>query len=80
MTTKPILKYPDFSKKFILLTDASEIALGAILSQKDDEGKEHPILYDSKTLNFHEKNYETTKLEALAIIWALKKYRHYLYG
>lgn len=80
LTTKPILKYPDFSKKFILLTDASEIALGAILSQKDDEGKEHPILYDSRTLNVHEKNYETTKLEALAIIWALKKYRHYLYG
>ena len=63
-----------------MLTDASKIALGAILTQKDENGKKHPILYDSRILNQHEKNYDTTKLEALAIMWALKKYRHYLYG
>ena len=76
----PVLKYPDYNKEFILLTDASKIALGAILSQHDDEGKEHPIAYGSQTLTIHQKNYDTTQLEALAIIWALKKYRHYLYG
>jgi hypothetical protein len=80
LMTEPILKYSDFSKEFILLTDASKIALGAILSQKDSDGKEHPILYNSRTLNVHEKNYDITKLEALAIMWAIKKYRHYLHG
>jgi hypothetical protein len=54
--------------------------LGAILSQKDGEGKEHPILFDSKTLNKTEQHYDTTHLEALAVIWALKKFRHYLHG
>ena len=63
-----------------MLTDASKTALGAILSQLDDEGKEHPIAYGSQTLTVHQKNYDTTQLEALAVIWALKKYRHYLYG
>jgi hypothetical protein len=80
LTTAPVLKYPDYNKEFILLIDASKIAIGAILSQKDEEGKEHPIAYDSKTLNKNEQNYDTTHLEALAIIWALKKFRHYLHG
>jgi hypothetical protein len=80
LITAPVLQYPDYEKEFILLTDASKLALGAILSQKDDQGKEHPILYDSKTLNKSEQNYDTTHLEALAVIWALKKLRHYLHG
>ena len=80
LSSEPILKYPDYSREFILLTDASKTSLGAILSQKDDDGKEHPIIYDSRSLNIHEKNYDITKLEALAIMWAIKKYRHYLHG
>jgi len=80
LTTTPVLKYPDYNREFILLTDASKVALGAILSQKDEDGKEHPIVYDSKTLNKSEMNYNTTHLEALAVIWALRKFRHYLHG
>ena len=74
LTTTPVLKYPDYNRKFILLTDASKMTLGAILSQKDEDGKEHPIVYDSKTLNKSETNYDTTHLKALAVIWALRKF------
>ena len=80
LTTTPVLKYPDYNREFILITDASKVILDAILSQKDEDGKEHPIVYDSKTLNKSEMNYDTTHLEALAVIWALRKFRHYLHG
>ena len=46
----------------------------------DEEGKEHPIAYDSRILNSTEQNYDTTHLEAYAIIWAIKKFRRYLHG
>ena len=47
MTRVSILIYPDFNKPFILYTDASEIGIGVILAQKDDEGKEYVIEYAS---------------------------------
>ena len=50
LVTAPILAYPDFSKKFILATDASYHGFGATLSQKDKDNKEHPIAYVSKSL------------------------------
>lgn len=71
----PILAYPDFTKKFTLTTDASNFALGAILSQEN-----HPICYASRTLNDHEINYSTIEKELLAIIWATKYFRPYLFG
>lgn len=71
----PILAYPDFSKQFTLTTDASNYALGAILSQNG-----HPICYASRTLNTHEINYSTIEKELLAIIWATKYFRPYLFG
>ncbi len=66
---------PDYTKRFILTTDASNVALGAVLSQ---EGK--PITFISKTLNKTEQAYATNKKELLAIVWALKNPRNYLYG
>lgn len=75
----PILRYPDFSKRFILTTDASNYALGAVLSQIH-ETKDHPVAFASRTLNKHEINYSTTEKEALAIIWAVEKFKPYLYG
>lgn len=75
LTNDPILVYPDFSKPFTLTTDASNFALGAILSQDD-----HPICYASRTLNEHEINYSTIEKELLAIIWATKYFRPYLFG
>uniref|UniRef100_A0AB38Z266 Polyprotein n=1 Tax=Breu errantivirus TaxID=3078398 RepID=A0AB38Z266_9VIRU len=80
LTTDPILKYPDFEKKFILETDASDFALGAVLSQKFEDGKEHPICYASRTLNETECRYSATEKELLAIIWSTKHFRPYLYG
>lgn len=75
LTSDPILAYPDFNKPFTLTTDASLYALGAILSQ---EGR--PIAYASKTLDNAQCNYDTTERELLAVVWACKQFRHYLYG
>ena len=80
MTTAPILSYPNFNKPFILSTDVSTSRLGAVLSQKDEEGKEHPIWFASRTLSPAEKNYNITEQEALAVVWAIKYFRRYLYG
>lgn len=79
LSTDQILAYPDFTKPFILTTDASDFALGAVLSQIHDS-VERPIAFGSRTLNPTECNYATNEKEALAIIWAVKKYQPYLYG
>lgn len=75
LTNDPILVYPDFNKTFTLNTDASNFALGAILSQNN-----RPICYASRTLNEHEVNYSTIEKELLAIVWATKYFRPYLFG
>lgn len=79
LTTTPILQYPDFTKEFILTTDASLHAIGGILSQ-GEIGKDLPIAYASRTLNKAESNYSTIERELLAIVWAVKHYRPYLFG
>lgn len=79
LCTEPVLKYPDFSKPFVLSTDASNTAIGAVLSQVH-HGQEHPIAYASRQLNKAESNYSTTEKELLALIWATKYFRCYLYG
>lgn len=75
----PILMYPDFSKDFILTTDASDFAIGAVLSQ-GTPGKDRPVAYASRTLNKTEERYSTTEKELLAIVWAVKHFKPYLYG
>lgn len=80
-TTAPILRIPDDENPFRLSTDASNFAIGAVLSQhsKDDQ-KWHPVAYFSKSLTQPERNYEIYDKEMLAIIRALEEYRHYLEG
>ena len=80
LTKAPVLVYPDFSERFILETDASGVGLGAVLSQKQASGNVAPIAYASRTLQSHEKNYGISELEALAVVWATKHFRTYLYG
>lgn len=75
ISSHPILRFPNFNKQFHLTTDASNYAIGAVLSQ---EG--HPICYASRTLNSHERNYSATDKEFLAIIWSVNYFRPYLYG
>ena len=77
LTTSPITAFPDFSQAFRLYTDASTAGLGAILAQVRD-GKERIICCASRALNKAEKSYPATKLECLAIVWAVAKFRPYL--
>lgn len=70
-----MLAYPDFKKHFDLTTDASNHGLGAVLSQ---DGR--PITMISRTLKGNELNFATNERELLAIVWALKNLRNYLYG
>lgn len=75
ITNPPILRYPNFNKRFKLITDASNFSIGAVLIQ---EG--HPISFASRTLNNHEQNYSTIEKELLAIVWGVKYYRPYIFG
>ena len=76
----PLLVFPDFTKSFVLETDASGQGLGAVLSQQQESGFTAPIAYASRTLQKHEQNYGTTELEALGVVWAVRHFRPYLYG
>lgn len=77
LTSTPILGQADESKPFILKTDASNYAIGAVLLQGERE-EEHPIEYISRLLNSAERNYSTIEKEALAIIYAMGKFRGYI--
>ena len=80
LTSSPILLHPDNQKPFIVECDASNYAIGAILSQKDENGKLHPVAYYSRSLNNSELNYSITEKELLAIKAAFSNWRHLLLG
>ena len=80
LATPPVLAYPSFDVDFTLETDASIQGLGAILSQLQVDGNLHPVAYASRALNKAEKNYSITKLETLAVLWAVSHFHSYLYG
>ena len=79
LCSQPLLQYPDFNSPFVVTTDASDFALGGVLSQ-GPIGKDLPIAYTSRALINAEFNYTTTEKELLAIIHAVKQFRPYLYG
>ena len=75
----PVLAFMDFKKPFLLETDASIEGLGAVLSQKQDNGHYHPIAYASHGLKGGELKYHSSKLEFLAVKWAVtEQFREYL--
>ena len=80
LTEAPVLAYPQFEREFMLETDASGLGLGAVLSQEQSDGTIRPISFASRTLQPHEQNYGISDLEALGVVWAIRHYRHYLYG
>ena len=63
-----------------LETDASGLGLGAVLSQRQPDGKIHPVAFASHALSPCEKNYSITELETLADLWAVSHFQCYLYG
>jgi hypothetical protein len=71
----PILSLFESGKRFTVYTDASLIGLGCVLMQ---DGK--VIVYGSRQLKNHERNYPTHDLELATVVFALKSWRHYLYG
>ena len=78
LLSSPILAYPDMNKSFILTCDASTTAIGYVLGQFDDEGKEHVIAYGGRSLHDNEKNWCTSEQEMLAIIEGIRSYHIYL--
>ena len=75
----PMLVFLDFNKQFLLETDASKEGLGAVLSQKEDNGCYHPVTLGSHSLAPVERNYHSSKLEFLALKWSVTEhFKEYL--
>ncbi|CAN6541458.1 unnamed protein product [Malus baccata var. baccata] len=79
LTSAPIITAPDWTLPFELMCDASDYAVGVVLSQRRDK-LPYVIYYASRTLNDAQLNYATTEKELLAVVFALEKFRSYLIG
>ncbi|CAH2236856.1 jg13466 [Pararge aegeria aegeria] len=77
LTSAPILRQADETKPYLIKTDASSYAIGAVLLQGEGED-ERPVEYASRLLSPAERNYNTTEREALAVVWAVSKFRGYI--
>ena len=82
LCSPPVLQYPIFDpdRPFILKTDASDIAAGAVLCQRQDDKGEYAIAYASRKFNPAEQNYPAHERELAAVVWAMRHFRPYLYG
>lgn len=78
LVNAPILKHPNWDIIFHVHTDASGIAIGAILAQPGSKKVDHLVYYASRKMSIPEKNYTTTEQEALAMVFSLQKFRHFL--
>ena len=79
MATAPILRLPDFERQFVVTTDASDVAIGAILEQDFGSGLQ-PIAFSSRKLNPTEIHYSAYERELLGIVWAIGQWKHYFQG
>ena len=75
-----MLRTFDSSRRSIVTTDASEVAIAAVLTQPDDAGVHHPVAYESRKLTAAEQAYPAHVLELLAVVHAFRVFRHYLLG
>ena len=78
LTTAPILAFPDMNETFILTTDASNTAIGYVLSQKLKDNRERVIRYGGRSLTNTARNWSTSDLECIAVIEGIREYRSYL--
>lgn len=80
LSSRPCLKPVNFDREFIVTVDSSTTGVGAILSQLDERGVEHPCAYASRVLTDPETRYAPCHLEAAGILWAHRHFRPYLIG
>ena len=80
LCTAPILYSPDFTQPFVVQTDASDRGIGAVLSQLDTDGTDHPVSFYSRKLLPREEKYATVEKECLAIRDAVNAFKVYLLG
>jgi hypothetical protein len=80
ITSEPVLAQPQLDQQFKIEVDASGFALGAVLMQRGQDGKRHPIAYFSTTLTEAERNYDIYDLEYLAIVKACRNWRPFIAG
>jgi hypothetical protein len=73
LVTESVLAYPDFTKEFLIYTDASNYGAGAVLSEMH-EGKDRPIAYASRHFNKAELNYSTIEKEAAAVVFGIQRF------
>ena len=79
ISSAPVLVFPDFDKPFLLETDASKEGLEVVLSQKQDDGRCHPVVFGSRTLMPSKQNYHSSKPEFLALKWSVTEhFKEYL--
>lgn len=86
ISTSPVLTQPDIekardgSRPFVICTDASTVGLGAVLCQEGDDRQLHPVYFASKCLSKAERRYHVTDLEALAVVFAVRRFHMFIYG
>ena len=80
LSNAPLLRRPDTSLPFILQTDWSPVAIGAVLTQADDRGYEHPVAFASRALRGAELRYSATEGECFALVHFVEHFRPYLHG
>jgi hypothetical protein len=78
LSKAPVLIAPNWDKPFEVYVDASNFAIGSVLSQKDVKGHDRPIYFASRQLSAAEKNYSVIEQEGLGLVYLVQKYRHYL--
>lgn len=82
----PVLAQPNTvdaqsgKRPFVIYTDASQYGIGAILSQEGEDGLLHPLYFASRSLTKAERNYHITDAEALAVVFAIRKFHFFIYG
>ena len=74
------LAHPRFDRPLLMVCDASDYGMGAMLAQIDDEGRERPIAFTSATFTGPARNYTTTEKEGLSVAWAAAQFRPYIHG